>query len=140
MGEKSGELAAGFASGNRHERDEFAVKPGFAHEQARRNGDADPAVLQNVHCESGAAGCQIAIDADIVVDARERRFDGRRLGIAIRGKGTSVKSAVIFDGQNDPARRVRGDLRVGSGRKQEQKDQNGDTSELQDGPFVLEVS
>src|SRR5258707_2622380 len=40
MRQERGELAAGFASGAGHKRDELSVKPGFANEQTGRNRDA----------------------------------------------------------------------------------------------------
>jgi hypothetical protein len=121
MREKRGKLAPCFAAGAGHKRNKFAVKPGFANEQARWNRDANPAVLQDIHSERGAAGGELAIDADLVVDTREGCFDGRQLGITLGGKSASVKRPVIFDRQNNPARRMRGGLRVASSGKEEQK-------------------
>jgi len=69
-----------FAGGAGNKRDKFAVKAGFANQETRRNGNADPAVLQNIDGEAGAARGEFGIDAQVVVNARERGFYGRRSG------------------------------------------------------------
>jgi len=68
-----------------HERNEFAVQSRLADEQTGGNGNAHPAVLQNIHRETCAAGGEIAVDAQIVVHTRERGFDRWGLRIALDG-------------------------------------------------------
>jgi hypothetical protein len=104
MRQKRRELAAGFASGAGHERNKFSVEPGFAHEQTGGNRDAHPAILKDVDGQTRAAGSKFAIDAQVVVHAREGGLDGRRFGVALEGKGSDAKGAIFLDGQDDPAR------------------------------------
>jgi hypothetical protein len=119
MRKKRGELAAGFAANNWYERDELAVQPGLADEQTGGDGHANPAIFQNIHGKAGAAGDQIAVDAQIIVHTRERRFDWRRFRFAFGGICTRVERAVLFDRQNDPSGRMHSGLseRIGRARK-----------------------
>ncbi len=115
MGEKRGELATRFAGGAGNKRDKFAVKAGFANQETRRNGNADPAVLQNIDGDAGAAGGEFGIDAQVVVNACERGFYGRRLRVAFDGIGPGMKSPVFVNRQNNPARRMSSGLPKGAG-------------------------
>src|SRR5712692_1766339 len=103
MGKKRRELAARFAGGAGHERDKLAVQPGFANQQTRGNRDTHPAILQDIDYEAGAAGSEFTIDTQLVFDACERGFDGRRLGVTFNGVSLGVKGAVFVDRQYDPA-------------------------------------
>jgi hypothetical protein len=104
MGEKRGELRGIFSGGRRREREGFAVELGFADEKAAGNGDADPAVFEDVDGEGGAAGGEIGVDAEVVIDAGEGGVDGRRFGLAFGGIGFHAEGAVFGDGDDYPAR------------------------------------
>ena len=77
--------------GRGDQRDQLAVEPGFSHQQAGRDRDPHPAIFQHVNGEAGAAGGQVAGNAQVIVDARERGIHRRRLRIALGGKGASAK-------------------------------------------------
>src|SRR5437762_1050701 len=59
------------------------------------------------------------LDAQVVINTRERGFNRRRLRIAFDGIGPRVKVPVFIDRQDDPARRVSGGLSHGAGRRNE---------------------
>src|SRR6267143_20031 len=122
MRKKRGELAASFSAGAGHERNEFAVKPGFANQEADRNGDAHPAVVQNIHGQAGTAGCEITVDAKIVVYSCEGGFDRWGLRISLDWESPGMQRAVLFNGQDDPSGRMRDGL---CGRIRRKEEQNG---------------
>ena len=119
MGEKCGELASRFAAGTGHERNKFAVESCFTNQETCRNRDAHPAVLQDIDRQARAAGSEFTLDAQVVINTRERGFNRRRLRIAFDGIGPRVKVPVFIDRQDDPARRVSGGLSHGAGRRNE---------------------
>src|SRR4029077_16529841 len=53
--------------------------------------------------EGGAAGGEIGVDAELVVDAGESGVDGRRFGLALGGIGFSAEGGVFGYGDDDPA-------------------------------------
>src|SRR6266567_4650639 len=119
MGEERGELAAGFAGGAGHERDKLSVKPGFTNKQTGGNGDAYPAVFEDVDGQTGAARSKFAVDAKVVVHARKGGFDRGRFRVALKGKGLDAKRPIFLDGQNNPAGGMRGGLSKGADRRNE---------------------
>src|ERR1700682_507162 len=112
-------MAAAFARRPCHKRDELAVQSGLANEQTRRDRHAHPAVFQDVNSESGATCGYFALptDAQVVVDARQRRVHGRRGRFALRGKSSRAKRAVLVHTDHNPSNRARPRLRRETRRK-----------------------
>jgi len=104
MRKERGELAPRFAADAGNERNELAVEPGFANQKTCRNWDAHPAILQDINREARPTGGKFAIDAKVVVNARERGFDGRRLRLSLGGISPRVKVPVFLNRQDDPPR------------------------------------
>jgi hypothetical protein len=111
MREERRELAVDFARGAGDEGNEFAIETRFADQEAVGNGDADPAVFEDIHCETGAAGRKVVRDVEVVIDARERGVHWRRFRTALVGKRFVAEVAVFIDGDDHPARRMRRVLR-----------------------------
>jgi hypothetical protein len=107
MRKKCGELASGFAGSSGNQRYQLAVEPSFADEKPRGDGDAYPAILQNIDGEGGTAGGEIAIDPEIIVDASESGINGRRFGIALGGVGPVTQGTVVVYGDDHPSGGVR---------------------------------
>src|SRR5437879_4164506 len=121
MGQEGRKLAAGFAGGVGDKRNKLSVKPSFTNEQAARNRYAHPAIFENVDRQARTAGSQFAIDAQVVVYAGKGGFDRGRFGVALEWKGPDAKSAILLDGQNNPAGGMRAGLSAGTdGRNEEQ--------------------
>ena len=119
--EESGKLVGAFSRGAGDERDELAVEFGFANEKSRRNWHAHPAVFEYIDGETGAACGEIAIDVQVIVNARERGVYGRAFGFALRRIGLCVQRSIIADGDYHPARSVRGSLRRGTARAKQER-------------------
>jgi len=69
-------------------------------------GNADPTVFEDVHGKGGAAGCEVGVHAEIVVDASECGVDGRGFGFALGGIGFHAQGAVFRNRDNYPAGRM----------------------------------
>ena len=109
---------------------------GLAYEQTGGDGHAHPAIFQNIHGQAGAARGEIAVDAQIVIHAREGGFDGRRLRFAFGGVRPGVQRAVLVDRQNNPSGRMCGGL-CGRIRHKEEQNSEKETEELgQSGVFL----
>jgi hypothetical protein len=121
MGKERGELAACFASSAGHERNKLSVKPCFTNEQTGGNGDAYPAIFEDVDGETRTAGSKFTIDAQVVVHAGEGGFDRRRFGVALEGKGPDAKSAIFLDGEDNPAGGMGGSLSARTDRRNEEQ-------------------
>jgi hypothetical protein len=116
MREHRGQLPAisgAFASERRNERDGFAVELGLADQEAGGNGDADPAVLEDVNREIGATRGKFAVDVQVVVDTGESGLDGRWFRFALGRIGLGPEALVLVETDDDPsgAGRTRGLLR-----------------------------
>jgi hypothetical protein len=103
MRKKRGELASRFAAGTGYESNKLAVETRFTNKKTSRNRDTHPAILQDIDGEACAAGSEFAVDSQIIVNACERGFDGRRFWVALDGISPGVKGSVFFDRQDDPA-------------------------------------
>ena len=68
------------------ERRRASVEPRAADEQTGRHLHADPALLEHVDGEARLAGDGVAVDAQLVVDARQRGIDRRRQRVGGRRK------------------------------------------------------
>src|SRR6266481_2137666 len=97
MRKKRGKLRGIFSGGGRSEGKRFAVELGFADEEACGDGNADPAVFEDVNGEGGAAGGEIGVNAEVVVNAGERGVDGRRFWFALGGIRFHAEGAVFGD-------------------------------------------
>ena len=64
------------------ERHRLAVEAGLPHHQPGGNLQARPAVAQDVDRQQRAAGNRVGVDAQVVIDARQRRVDRRRRRLA----------------------------------------------------------
>jgi hypothetical protein len=100
-GENGGKLPAFPRRGD--QRNRLAGLLRLPHQQPGRDGNAHPTVLQYVDGEAGAARSQCAIQAQVVIDARERSFDRQRFGLALRGIGFIVERAVLGERYDNPA-------------------------------------
>jgi hypothetical protein len=93
------------------ERHRLAVETGLPHHKARGNLQACPSLTQDVYRQQRATGHRICLNAQVVVDARQRRVD-RRIGDGRRRWiGAVAQGAVLVDGKDDPAIRRRRRLR-----------------------------
>jgi len=75
MGKERGELASRFAAGTGHERNKFAVESSFANQQPAGIGRA-PSRPSRHRRQARAAGSEFTIDAQVVINTRERGFNG----------------------------------------------------------------
>jgi hypothetical protein len=73
------------------EDDGLAVETRIAHHQAGGDRHFDPAVSQHINREQSAAGNRVAIQAQLVVDARQRRIDGS--GFAVESRDSLARAA-----------------------------------------------
>jgi hypothetical protein len=107
MRKKCRELAGAFARSSGNQRHQLAVEPSFADQKPRGDGDTYPAILQNIDGEGGTPGRELAVYAEIVVDASESGVNGWRFGIALGWVGPVLEGAVVVDGDDHPSGRVR---------------------------------
>ena len=70
-----------------------------------------PAVFDHVYRQPRFSRRQVAIDFQIIIDARQRRLNRRRFRLALRGKGRLPQRTIIINRQHDPSIRIRGILR-----------------------------
>src|SRR5580700_3797967 len=101
-------LARSSARCPRHERDQFSVKPRFAHQQARRHWHAHPPVFQHVNGEAGASRSQVAINVQVIIHAGQRRVGRRRFWIVLDRVSLRPQHAVLVDRNHHPPRVVGG--------------------------------
>ena len=119
--EKRGKLVGAFPSDAWDQGDQLTIEFGFANEKARRNWHAHPAVFQYVDGKTGAAGGKIAVDAQVVIDARERGINGRAFRFALGRIGFCVQRSIVADGDDHPAGRVRCSLRGSTTRAKQER-------------------
>ena len=85
------------------ERGRAPFEPRAAHEQARRHLDADPSLLQDVDRQPRFARDGVAVDAQLVVDARQRGIDWWRERVWRRRKRARPQRPVVIERQHHPA-------------------------------------
>ncbi len=109
MREHSGELTTSLARITGNQGDQLAIQPGLAHQQAVRDRNADPSILDDVHRQAGAAGGQVArnIDGQIIVNTGQRGFHRRRIRVTLGWKSLSAKRFILLHRDHDPSRRMR---------------------------------
>ena len=86
-----------------NERYLLSVEVRLAHHQAIRQRESHPSFLDYINREPRFAGCKVTIDFQIVIDARQRRFNGRQRRLGIRRQGSVAQRRVFTDRQHHPA-------------------------------------
>ena len=75
----------------------------ITHHQAGRNLDARPTVAQDVDRQQRAASDCVVLDAKVVVDPRQRGFDGRSGRLWRLRIRTLAKRAVFINREHHPS-------------------------------------
>ena len=84
------------------QRHRLTVEGGFANHQTGRDLQPRPALAEDVDCQNRTASDRFRVDAQVVVEARQRRVNRRRRGW--RGRIRALAQRPIFiDGKNNPA-------------------------------------
>ena len=93
------------------QRDQLAIQPRLAHQQARGDRNPHPAVLQYIHRQDGPPGRQVSTDPQFVIHARQRGVDRGGIGLPFHREGLRPQGTVLGNRNDNPSRGMRRLLR-----------------------------